>query len=113
MSAEEKITFKQAEYGGWDVEAKWKNDGSVSYDVKSDALSKTEVDGLKDAQLSFEGKVSRAKADWPKVGFKWGNSDFKVHAKSPLENPLVDIGVLYTGCENHTFGVHEFVRTDL
>lgn len=46
MSAEEKITFKQEEYGGWDVEAKWKNDGNVAYDVKSDVLRKTEVEGL-------------------------------------------------------------------
>jgi hypothetical protein len=61
VSAEEKITMnKMTEFGGWDVEAKWKNDGSLSYDCKSDILAKTEVDGLRDAQITVEGKASRA-----------------------------------------------------
>lgn len=112
MAAEEKITWKQEEFGGWDIEAKWKNDGSVSYDVKSDALKQTEVDGLQDAKLTFEGKANRKSTGWPTVGFKWSNKDFDVHAKSPLENPLVDFGLIYRHCNNNTFAVQKFVRTD-
>jgi hypothetical protein len=114
VSAEEKINWKLAfkDFGTFDVEGKWKNDGSLSYDIKSDVLRKTEVDGLQDAQITVEGKVSRKSAAWPTAGFKWSNKDFDVHAKSPLENPLIDFGVIYRCCKDHTFGVQKFIRTD-
>lgn len=104
---------KISEFGGWDCEAKWKNDGSISYDVKSDVLAKTEVDGLRDAQITVEGKASRASAGWPTLGFKWNNSDVSVHAKSPLENPKIEMGAIYRGVENHVFACQEFINTNL
>lgn len=113
MSAEEKITWKQSEFGGWDIEAKWKNNGDVSYDVKSDALKKTEVEGLQDAKLTFEGKATRVSAGWPTVGFKWSNKDLDVHAKSPLENPVIDFGLIYRINANNTLATQKFLRTDM
>lgn len=101
-----------SDFGGWDCEAKWKNDGSASYDITSDALSKTEVDGLKDAQITLEGKFTRAKSGWPTLGFKWNNSDVSVFAKSPLENPKIEHGVIYRGVDNHVFAAQHFFNTN-
>ena len=95
-----------------DCECKMKNDGSVSYDVKSDVLSKTEVDGLKDAQITVEGKGSRAGLGWPTLGFKWANNDVSVFAKSPLSNPKIEHGVTYSGVENHVFAAQHFFNTN-
>ena len=95
-----------------DCECKMKNDGSVSYDVKSDVLSKTEVDGLKDAQITVEGKGSRAGLGWPTLGFKWANNDVSVFAKSPLSNPKIEHGVTYRGVENHVFAAQHFFNTN-
>lgn len=38
VAAEEKVNLEFSELGGWDVEAKYKNDGSLSYDIKTTAL---------------------------------------------------------------------------
>ena len=38
LSVEEKMKFKVKEFGGIQCEAKWKNNGELSYEYESDAL---------------------------------------------------------------------------
>jgi len=73
VAAEEKAVLKFKEFGGSEVEAKYKNDGSLSYDIKSNALSLTEVDTLKDAVVTLEGKAKYSSTPLPTVGVKYSN----------------------------------------
>jgi len=109
VAAEEKINLDFSELGGWDVEAKYKNDGSIAYDIKTTALRETEVDHIKDAKLTFEGKAAYNKFALPTVGVKYSNSDVDFHAKSNLSTrDSIDLGFIYRYAANTTFGGQTF-----
>lgn len=109
VAAEEKVNLEFSELGGWDVEAKYKNDGSLSYDIKTTALRETEIDHVKDAKITLEGKAAHNKAALPTVGIAYKCSDVDFHAKSNLSTrDSIDIGFLWRKGANTTLGGQTF-----
>lgn len=109
VAAEEKVNIKFTELGGWDVEAKYKNDGSLSYDLKSTALRETGIDNVQDAKITLEGKASYKSMALPTVGVTYSNSDLDFHAKSNLATrDSLDLGFLYRLNATTTLGGQTF-----